>query len=370
MKDLIVVLTLVLLATSASCPLFADLKILFESGRDSDTWSWFSLFVMDPDGSNPVNLSKAMGVKLGAVWSPDRTKVLYSSDPDFEREILMMDLDSSNVLNLTNDPGSDSFPRWSPDGTLIAWNRWPPRGLDGGAEIFTMNADGSNPRNLGRGYRPKWSPDGTMIGFTLDGRPDAAFVMNADGSGRRRVTNDLPNTKFVSWSRDGTKIAFYHRPLFGFKRNKIYIVNLDGTGLVELTKDAFGIDCYGAAWSPDRTKIAFYTTARGLNWSNIYVVNTDGTNLVNLTKHHPLGINSLPRWSPDGREILFQTKRDGNWEIYLMNADGSDPVNLTNHPLNDEGPSWFRFDLPITSVSPQDKLVTTWGQIKAVTSDR
>ena len=368
MKYLIFVLTLVFLATSASGPLFADLKILFESGRDNETWSWFSLFMMDPDGSNPVNLSKAMGVKLGAVWSPDGTKVLYSSGPNFEHEILMMDLDNSNVLNLTNDPGSDSFPRWSPDGTLIAWNKWPPKGLGGGAEIFTMDADGSNPRNLGRGSRPKWSRDGTMIGFTGDGGPDdgfaAAFVMNADGSGRQQVTNDIVSTRFVSWSRDGTKIAFYHRPLIGFNKNKIYVVNLDGTGLVELTKDLADIDHFGAAWSPDGTKIAFYSSELGLNWSHIYVVNTDGTNRVNLTIHHPLGINRVPQWSPDGREILFQTKRDGNWEIYLMNADGSDPVNLTNNPFNDEHPAWFRFDLPTTSISPQDNLITTWGRMK------
>ena len=362
MKYLIVVLILALLTVATSCPTFANLKILFESGRDSDTWSWFSLFIMDPDGSHPVNLSKELGVKLGAVWSPDRTKVLYSG-ADFEREIFMMDLDSSTLLNLTNDPGSDHYPRWSPDGRRIAWNKWPPRGLDGGAEIFTMNADGSNPRNLGRGYRPKWSPDGTMIGFTLDGRLDTAFVMNADGTGRRRVTDDLHDTRFISWSRDGTKIALKRYVPFGFKPEQIYAVNLDGTGLVELTKDLPDFNCNGAAWSPDDTQIAFQTTG-GLNSSNIYVVNSDGTNLVNLTGHHPPGYDFSASWSPDGDEILFETNRDGNWEIYLMNADGSNPVNLTNHPLNDEGPSWFRFDLPITSVSPQEKLIATWGQMK------
>ena len=349
----------ILLLLGVSNPVIADLKILFQSGRDGDTWSWYSLFIMDPDGSNPVNLSKAIGVNLGAVWSPDRTKVLYASGPDFEREILMMDLNGSDLLNLTNDPGSDNYPRWSPDGTRIVWNRWPPRGLDGEVEIFTMNADGSNPRNLGPGYRPKWSPDGTMIGFT----DDNAFIINADGTGRHRVADDLPETEFISWSRDGTKIALRHHRPFGFIRDHLYVVNIDGTRLVELTKDLPEIKCAGVTWSPDDTKLAFHASV-GFNWSNIYVVNSDGTNRVNLTGHHPPGFDHNPCWSPDGDDILFETNRDGNREIYLMDADGSNPVNLTNHPLNDQSPSWFRFDLPITSISPQEKLITTWGQMK------
>ena len=93
----------------------------------------------------------------------------------------------------------------SPDGRQILWNK------SGPWRIFVMNSDGSNKRNLGDGYAPIWSPDGTMIGFT-DGRN--ASIMNADGSGRRRVTDEIFPTRFVSWSRDGTKIAFDHRKTF------------------------------------------------------------------------------------------------------------------------------------------------------------
>jgi TolB protein len=244
-----------------------------------------------------------------------------------------------------------------------------------------MNADGSNPGNLGRGFRPKWSPDGRMIGFTLSGRPDNAFVMNADGSGRRRVTNRFVDTEFISWSPDGTKVAFgRHTPfarhaiidgepafdgigrvIWDIQHEHIYVVNLDGIGLVELTKDLRDFDCYGAAWSPDGTKIAITSTG------GIYVLNSDGTNPVNITIHHDFRWGFAPRWSPDGTKILYefevQIGDEHHGEIYIMNADGSNPVNLTNHLAHDCCGVWW-VNPSSTLVLPQEKLITTWGQIK------
>ena len=240
-----------------------------------------------------------------------------------------------------------------------------------------MNADGSDKRNLGDGYWPHWSPDGTMIGFTDGG----ARIMNADGTGRRKLIDIAGDTKFVSWSPDGTKVAFaLHTPwvrqavidgkpafdaigraIWDIQHDHVYVVNIDGSDLVELTKDLRDFNCYGAAWSPDGTKISF-ERLEGHIWSQIYVVNVDGTNPIGLTKRP----NSSwgPRWSPDGSKIVFETDRDGTEEVHIMNADGSNPVNLTNHLARDRWPSWFRFDFPTTLVSPQEKLITTWGQIK------
>ncbi len=394
MRYLRIVSIAALLAVAATCHVFADLGIVFLSDREGrpifdelrNDLREYEVFVMNPDGSNPVNLTKQIGVDRFPSVSPDKSRYLYSSNRTGDSEIFAINVDGSNLVNLTNDPaGSHGLPRWSPDGSRIVWNRWPLHGFDGGPEIFTMNADGSNPGNLGRGFRPKWSPDGTMIGFTLTGRQDNAFVMNADGSGRRRVTNRFVDTEFISWSPDGTKVAFgRHTPfvrqaiidgepafdgigrvIWDIQHDHIYVVNLDGTDLVELTKDLRDYNCYGAHWSPDGTKIAF-ERLEGFIWPQIYVINVDGTNPTRLTR--PPALSKEPRWSPDGSKIAFQTERDGNWEIYTMNADGSNQINLTNHPSRDRSPSWFRFDLAATSVSPQDNLITTWGQIKAVAS--
>jgi TolB protein len=83
-------------------------------------------------------------------------------------------------------------------------------------------------------------------------------------------------------------------------------------------------------------KIAFQSDRDG-DWE-IYIMNADGSNLVQLT--HNTFADEYPVWSPDGQQIAFQTNRDGNYEIYVMNADGTAPRNLTQHPSEDRNPGW------------------------------
>ena len=366
MKFTRVVLILVLLAVSNS--VFGELKIRFWSDRDGGR----ERFIMNRDGSDPVpdpvpdpfNVMTEIRGRRGKwlTWSPDRTKIAYGGGG----EIFVMDADGSNLVNLSNKRGGDYAPRWSPDGTQVIWYGWLPiKGEGSGQRICSNNPDGTDFRDFGRGLYPKWSPDGTKIGFTLDGIPSAAMVMNADGSGRRNVTNRVQHTFFVRWAADGRNLAIAVK--FHSGEWDALLVNLDDTYLTNLDK-IIGKPCYGITWSPDGRRVACYSD----DWKNhIYAVDVDGTNVVNLTEHHPRGSHKLPRWSPDGKEILFVTDRDGNQEVYVMNADGTNPVNLTNHPADDRSATWYGADRDLgTSVPiPQEALITTWGQIKAVISD-
>lgn len=358
---------LVLFLSAASSKVVADNWIAFLSKREGNR---NCRFIIQPDGSNLINLSESLGVRPTESQSPDKTKIVFDSGGGSDSDIYVMDIDGSNRVKLSHNTISNNSPRWSPDGTQVLWyGWWPPIRGEGAPRIYLNDADGANLRDLGRGLWPHWSPDGTMIGFTLYGRQDNAFVMNADGSGRRQVTDKLFPTRFISWSRDGTKVAFDHRKPFGFVQNKIYIANVDGTGLFELTKDVPEVDCYGAAWSPDGTKIAITSTG------GIYVLNSDGTNPINITIHHDNRWGSSPRWSPDGSKILYQiTVWIGDvhhGEIYIMNADGSSPFNLSNHPAEDYGGYWYNGLLPsATSVAQQEKLISIWGEIKAVGSSQ
>ena len=145
---------------------FADLQIAFYSDREGGTPGGFaewSVFVMNPDGSNPVNLTKQIGVDTLPSRSPDKTKYLFWSGANWEHDIFMIDADGSNLLKLTDAPEIDQRPRWSPDGTQILWIRSAGRVPGGESGIFVMDADGSNKRNLGDGARPivvpRWNHD-------------------------------------------------------------------------------------------------------------------------------------------------------------------------------------------------------------------
>ena len=199
----------------------------------------------------------------------------------------------------------------------------------GGADIYLMSPDGSGVVNLtksvGEGaWMPVWSPDGSRIAYHIS--PDADIGMiNADGTGKRNLTNTVPgglgertnNEEFgPAWSPDGKRIAFYgDRAALAEPANwDIYAINLDGSGLVNLS-NSDGYD-YEPAWSPDGRKIAYFSGC-GLG---VCLMNTDGTGQVSLTSTY---VTASPSWSPDGRTIVFPALVDSHFEIRLINPDGT-----------------------------------------------
>ena len=93
---------------------------------------------------------------------------------------------------------------------------------------------------------------------------------------------------------------------------------------------------YLPAWSPDGSKLAFWSNRDGN--PEIYVVNRDGTGMRRLT-NHPEN-DSTPTWSPTGNQIAFTSNRSGNLEVYSMNPDGSGVRNVTQNPARDFVPDW------------------------------
>jgi TolB protein len=204
-----------------------------------------------------------------------------------------------------------------------------------------MNADGSGQRRLTPNLRRRpwvevaWSPDWKKIAFVASGgplgRPDI-FVINADGSGLRNVTNTQTTSFDFAWSPDGRRIAY----LEGYPGGApLSVVNADGTGKHALTGPLM-VDLGPPSWSPDGRTLAF--TGRG---GDIYTVHADRTALRRLT--HGPGWTVASDWSPDGRRIVFMSGRDGQraYDVFVMNADGSEQRNLTYTPgVSEYRPSW------------------------------
>ena len=300
-------------------------------------------------------------------------------------EIFVMNADGKRVHRLTRHPEYDAVPAWSPDGKKITFMsfRDEHRIQVGGiilGDIYVMNPDGTNPINLTQSVeRPEsvssWSPDGKQIAFRSAKffKWDILFhsdiwVMDADGANPRNLTNHHAQDSSPDWSPDGMQIAFHSDRNRDWefdvqeKNWEVFVMNTDGANLINLTNHPAGDG--SPAWSPDGRQIAFSSNRDRKDDDDenveIYVMNADGTNPINLTNHPAK--DSSPDWSPDGQQIAFTSDRDGNIEIYVMNADGTNPINLTNHPARDSSPSWG--SVRPLGVSSNGRLVTLWGKIK------
>ncbi len=287
-------------------------------------------------------------------------KIAFHSNQTGNNDIYVMNADGTNPVNITNNPGDDGQPNWSPDGTRIAFNAF--RTGNSNYEIYVINADGTGLVQLtnntgGASFTPDWSPDGTRIVFDSDRTGNnEIYVMNADGTNQTNLSNNPATDGNAVWSPDGTRILFTTdraNSTLGSNGYDLYLMNADGTNLVRLTNNTFYDDW--AVWSPDGSKIAFQTTRDGN--SEIYVMNADGTNQINLTNN--IATDNVPAWSSDGTRIAFQTTRDGNGEIYVMNADGSNLQRLTNTQANDIYPDWQ----PVAQPAPPAPTYTISGKV-------
>jgi Tol biopolymer transport system component len=229
--------------------------------------------------------------------------------------------------------------------------------LPGDPDIYTVNPDGSEATALtsspGADYssQPAWSPDGTKIAFTrvLFRQPPAdcgfvcadVFVMNGDGTGVARLTND-GNSSGPSWSPDGSKLAFHRFPnSFGESGDgDIYTMRTDGTGVTQITSGPASDS--KPAWSPRGDEIAFdrYLDIPGDSRVDIHAVRPDGTGDRQIVGHPAAN----PNWSPDGSRIAYTS--DG--EVWTVNADGTGPRQLTSESspnpeyifLYNSNPAW------------------------------
>jgi hypothetical protein len=268
-------------------------------------------------------------------------KIAFARNIGDNYEIFTMNPDGSEVRQLTANPGLDYWPKWSPDGTKLAF--YSGREKSG---TFVMNADGSNQRLLidSEGWGGvTWSPDGRKLAFSCGG----ICTINIDGSNQTNLTNNLGDYA-PAWSPDGSMIAFTSSRdgVIG-----IYVMNVDGSNQTRLTNSYYD---YGPAWSPDGTRIAFTRYGHCIDFgdgdlicfeASIVMMNPDGSRQSFLTGGS-VSSNAdadLPAWSPDGARIAFQGYRTGSSyaEIFVINASGGSRTNLSNTPdAHELVPDW------------------------------
>jgi Tol biopolymer transport system component len=206
-------------------------------------FSWgLSLYIVNRDGSH---LSELWAAHTGGgasypAWSPDGEVIAYTSGHGTERYINLLDVATSQVTRLTPPGASNEHLSWSPDGTQAVFRRFAPtRGTEYG--IYRMEADGSGAVQLLAATvdravirDPAWSPCGVRIAFAA-GNSDrlGIHLMDSDGSNISVLTDAGGDDLGPAWSPDCSKIAFSSDR--GGTPSDIWIVNADGSGLRRLT---------------------------------------------------------------------------------------------------------------------------------------
>jgi TolB protein len=257
------------------------------------------VYSVRPDGRGYRRLTTDPGFDICPAYSADGKHIAFCSNRTGVFEIWTMKANGQQQRQLTHLGTRALFPDYSPDGDRVAFMALD---LAPGArpDIFVIDADGGGLVRLtnypGLDAFPAWSPDGSKIAFVSDRSGVAqVWVMDADGSNPTQLTTDpAPKDQLPDWSPDGTKIAYQS---FATGGGDIYVMNADGSDQRRLTTDpALEI---GAAWSPDGTQIAFLSSRDLPVARNVYVMNADGSNQHPV---HPGGLQFVPGWQPRDAE--------------------------------------------------------------------
>jgi Tol biopolymer transport system component len=299
----------------------------------------------------PSAVVAVLALAAGAVPAAavENGRIAFQANVGKFPQIFTIRSDGTGLRQITHiprkDPGAEN-PIWSPDGRTIAFDM----ATRSGVSVFTVPASGGTPTELALSVGkfngdPAYSPDGSQISFDQD-PGDAAptvhgiFIANADGSSPRRLTTGIATRKAFDtesqWSPDGRQIAFTR-----VKNNKqaaIFVVNVDGTGLKQLTR--YKLDAASPDWSPDGKTILYntYWDSPGGAAANLYAVSPSGGHKTALT-HDRATKNTFvasfrPSWAPDGKRIVFThinfKKKSATAGLYTIRPDGTHRKRVTH----------------------------------------
>ena len=298
-------------------------KIVFVSNRDGNS----EIYIMNPDGSGQMNLTRHRGNDYSPAWSPTGKQILFASDRAGKiSDLYVMDTDGGGVRRVFGKKVERRHPAWSPDGEQIAYYR-----VDRGeVAIYTASIDGGAEKRIAIGMHPAWAPDSSEIAFIS---AEMLIPIN-DGFG-------------------GIQIA----------KPRIEIVNVQTRAKEQISPDRFPL-MFHPTWTPDGTKFVF----SGISVDDLephamrlYIVNRKGNGKPRKVKVD--GTGSYPALAPQGDALVYHKETRKGRQLFKVALAGGISEQLTDKGEN-YGADWFdpAFGLP---VSPQPHLLTTvWGRVK------
>lgn len=323
----------------------SDGRISFVRGNPDGTTA---LFVVNPDGSNQQQLTTDLIIDQVA-WSPEGRYIAAQVRFGALSSIIRIEVGPDNkavgdALRLTADEDKDSvLPQWSPDGTKIAYQS--KSGSDN-FQIFVMNADGSDKKRMtdGKGLakHPVWSPDGRMLAYVASDGTSASselYVIDTSGGAARAVTSNGSVKVYPLWTNDGKSLVFAQGA--GDRTQAIAIVSIDGGEPRTLVQEG-AIRTMKLSPAGDRIVYDRVLTELQQGGTDVLTVPLEGGTPVSLTQAS--ANDYWPAWSPDGQKLAWVTSvatdRGAENKIVIANADGSNQRVITTGAGADFQPVW------------------------------
>ena len=302
--------------------------LIFQSERDPEN-PFYQIYILNFDSGDIRRVSPGVGKMTCAFFRPGRDEVFFASthldpqavakqkaelefrasgkqrryswDYDEHMDIFSARRDGSRPRRLTSAPGYDAEGAYSPDGRKI---------------VFCSVRDAYPTNKLSESDRKRFEADPAFFG--------ELYIMNADGTGQKRLTQTPGYDGGPFFSPDGRQIVFRGRALSpGPELNdymallrdglwrptslEIFVMNADGSGLRQVT--SLGGASFAPFFSPDGKKIIFSSNQhnpRGRDFE-LWLVNVDGTGLERVTWN--ASFDGFPMFSPDGKKLVFASNR-------------------------------------------------------------
>lgn len=270
------------------------------------------------------------------------TKIVFVSDHSGYKELYVMDYDGENIVKLTNRKNIVLLPAWSPDGTKILYSSYTTHeGNQQNLDLFSLDLKTKNTKLIsnrkGLNMGATFSPDGRSIAATLSlntGRPNI-YMMGEDGSHPKLLIQSYESDFSPTYSPDGKKLLFVST-----RKGNPHLFIQDLSQLNSEPRRLTFAGHYNAApkWSLLANRIVFAGELDG--HFDLFDIDPKGFVINRLTKILDRGDNEHPSWSLNGRHIVFYSTRERKSNIYIITADGSLEKKITDNFGNCTTPAW------------------------------
>jgi len=289
------------------------------------------LWLMDNNGSNHVKLTGNNVNESGPKWSPDGTRIVYTSSTEQGSEIFIYWVKTGKSAKLTQLNKSPSGLSWSPDGTQIAFTMTVPK------QQPTLVKPPKKPKGAKWADHPKVT---TRLKYEADGsgyiEPGFRhlFLISSEGGTARQISNGDFNYGAPQWSNNGNSLFFSSNLNddweYQTRNSEIYNISIDNGKITKLT-DRNGPD-YGLSISPNGKQIAYLgydDKIQTYQVNKITIMNIDGSGKKEIKTRLDRGKSNL-KWSSDAKGLYFQYDNYGNTKIGYTTLSGKTSIIANN----------------------------------------